>query len=82
MIFPCCKVELPASLDGVEVATCACGQLFLPSVIIEYNEMRDIIRGWRDVVNGKALIKCEPGEEHFVADLVRRGIQILSRGED
>jgi len=35
MIFPCCKKELPAPLDGVELATCPCGQSYKPSVIIE-----------------------------------------------
>ena len=77
MIFPCCKKELPAPLEGVALATCACGQSFLPSVITEYNEMLDVLIGWRDVVNGKAYIKVEPGEEKFVGDLVRKGLELI-----
>ena len=74
MIFPCCGEKLPAPLGGVELATCACGQSFLPKVITDYNEMMEIIAGWRDVTNGKARIIAEPGEEKFIADLMRRGL--------
>lgn len=40
MVFPCCKKELPAPLDGVALVTCSCGKKFLPSAIIEYNKIR------------------------------------------
>jgi len=73
-VFPCCKKPLPAHLGGVELATCSCGQSFLPSILIEYNEMRDIITDWRDIVaNGKAQIIAKPGEEKFIASVIRNG---------
>ena len=73
MVYPCCKKELPAPLDGVASVTCPCGQTYLPKVILDYNEMIAILKGWRAVVTGKAFIKAEPGEGPFVADLCRRG---------
>ena len=76
MIFPCCKKELPAPLDLMpEKIWCPCGQSYLPSVVIEFNEMIDIIKDWGRVVSGKALIKAEPGEEKFIANLIRRGLK-------
>ena len=75
MIFPCCKKNIPAPLDSVAIAICSCGMEYLPRVIIDYNEMISIITGWRDVVNGKAHIICNKGENHFVADLVGRGLK-------
>jgi hypothetical protein len=76
LIFPCCKTELPEALGGVEEVICSCGQVYnSPQIIIEYNEMREIITDWRDVLNGKALVKAEPGQEHFIADLMRRGLK-------
>lgn len=82
MIFPCCKTELSASLEGVSFVTCKCGQSFTPNVIIEYNEMMTIITDWRDVVNGKAHIVAEPGEGKFVADLVLRGLKFAGLNEE
>ena len=75
MRYPCCNKELPAPLDGVALVTCPCGQTYLPQVIVDYNEMVEILKGWRDVVNGKALIKAEPGEGPFISDLCRRGLK-------
>lgn len=40
MIFPCCKKNIPAPLDGVALVTCSCGKIYLPATIIEYNEKR------------------------------------------
>jgi hypothetical protein len=74
--FPCCKDQLlPESLYGVAMATCPCGLSYDPKVIIAYNEMVKIITDWRDVVNGKALIRAEVGQEHFIAELCRRGLK-------
>jgi len=75
MIYPCCKKELPAPLNGTAAVTCPCGQKYLPDVIIDYNEMVEILKGWRDAVNGKASIKAEPGEGLFIADLCQRGLK-------
>lgn len=76
MIFPCCKQELPVPLGGVEKVTCLrCNQSYLPSIIIDYNEMVDVITDWRDVTNGKAQIIAEPGEASFIAELMRRGLK-------
>ena len=86
MVGPCCKKLLPASVESMERVICSCGESYSPQVIYEYNkmlsehnEMLSILRGWRDVVNGKALIKCADGEGPFVADLCRRGISILAK---
>ena len=79
MIFPCCKISIPAPLDGVAEIQCRCGAQFPPKVIKDYNELVDQIKGWRDIVNGKALIKPEPGETSFVTDLMRRGRKILDK---
>lgn len=75
MIFPCCKKELPAALDlKPEKIWCSCGQSYLLSVIIEYNEMRNIIIGWRDVnINENIQMVCKNGGEKVVVDLLRRG---------
>lgn len=81
MIYPCCKKDLSAPLDGPALVTCPCGQAYLPEVISTYNEMIDIIIGWRDVLNGKAQVKAEPGEGPFIADLMRRGIEIIVLNE-
>ena len=77
MVFPCCKKNLPASLDGVAIATCSCGMQYLPKVIADYNEMLNIIIGWRSVVNDKAQIICKEGEGTFVANLIRRGVRFI-----
>lgn len=81
MRLPCCKRPLPARLDCVEKVTCVCGQEYLPKVIEEYNELMDLIIGWRSIINSKALIKCEEGEGEFVADIMRRGIKLIESFE-
>lgn len=43
--------------------------------------MLSIIIDWRSVTNEKAVIKCEEGEEHFVANLMRRGGRIIRGSE-
>lgn len=74
--FPCCKDKLlPAPLDGVAMATCPCGLSYDPRVITAYNEMVDIITDWRDVINGKAVIRAEEGQEYFIANLLGRGLR-------
>lgn len=74
--FPCCKdVVLPASLDGVAMATCPCGLSYVPKVIIEYNEMVDIITDWRNAVNDKVHMIAITGEEKFLVDLIERSIK-------
>lgn len=78
LIFPCCKTELPAPLDGVERVICTCSLVYTPQTIRDWNDMYEIIKSWRDVVNGKAQIICEKGEEKFIANLIRKGIKVLS----
>ena len=73
MVFPCCKKPLPAPLDGVAKVQCPCGNQYIPSVIEAFNQMVDIIKGWRGVTNGKAFVKAEPGQAHFIATLMGAG---------
>lgn len=78
LLFPCCKIDLPAPLDGVALATCVCGLSYLPNTIIEWNDMRSIITGWRDVISKeKAQIICVKGEELFIAELIRQGLKYV-----
>ncbi len=44
MIFPCCKKQLPAPLDGVAAVDCPCGNSYKPEVIIEFNRLLDIVK--------------------------------------
>ncbi len=50
MIWPCCKTELPAPLEGVAKATCPCGQSYIPEVIVQYNRMLAVINGWEAMI--------------------------------
>lgn len=76
IIFPCCKTLIPAPLDGVELATCKCGKTYTPEILKEYSEMQEIIIDWNSIIaQGKAFIKAEKGQEHFISDLIRRGMK-------
>lgn len=77
MVFPCCKKPLPAPLDGTASVQCPCGNTYLPYIINEFNQLVDVVRGWRSVFIGKALIKPEPNQVDFVSSLVKAGDSLL-----
>ena len=48
---------------------------------VKLEDVIDIVKGWRSVVNGKAQIICNSGEEKFIADLVRKGVAFIEEVE-
>lgn len=82
MIYPCCKKELPASLDGVSWVKCPCGQTYIPQVLLEYNNIRDALLDWQRAVNYDAHIIANKGKVNWLADLITRTAELLANGEE
>jgi len=76
------------SADDTRIADVCCldknykaNAQFIVKACNAHDELVEIVKGWRAVVNEKALIKCEPGEEKFVADLVHKQADLLTKLE-